>query len=552
MILGDIRSAIRKKLPGYGALLAIILLLLLSFVSVATAIGPGLGNPVVYHGPSLNLFQSLTMNITVNTTTAYVSSPINVIALAKYPNGTVVSPGYMVTLTCSPSGGSFGLSSLKTGYYNVKGVPKYFAGIDTNFAASSPNTYTITATVSDPSGVYLNGTATQVIQIYAMQSATQSPTISTSQGDTGTTQTGSTDTGTTQTGTTQTGTTQTGTSQSATATPAAAATLTVTPTSTPVPSTNTTAAGTTNGGSNLGGAVSSIMPILPYLIIGVIILLLIIAILAYLWLKKSLKVEARKSSAPCDGKSVIPIRVRFVNAFGMSRKWKNDVEVQMETTAGSIQNVVLPNGRDFMDTNLTTSREFGAVTVTGRYNGKASVAVVNFTYAQAHLELSISPASIPADNSSSANINIKIKDEGGNVISPLEDKVIELKSTLGKVPASIKMAARTESVSASIAAGDQSGTAVVTAICSSIKGEASLTLQGIPKRFCMHCGSSMSMEASKCPKCGLTPPSGVDTKQCSTCGVILPEAAKFCHKCGARQPEAVKAPAPQDSGTMKK
>jgi ribosomal protein L40E len=294
------------------------------------------------------------------------------------------------------------------------------------------------------------------------------------------------------------------------------------------------------------------MPILTYLIAGLIILLIIIAILAYLWLKKNLKVEARKSSAPCDGKSVIPIRMRFVNAFGMSRKWKTDVEVQMETTAGSIQNVVLPNGRDFVDANLTTSKEFGVVTVTGRYNGKSAVAIVNFTYAQARLDLSIMPTSIPADGSSSANISIKIKDEEGNIIAPLEDKVIELKSTLGKVPASIKMAARTESVNASIVAGDQSGTAVVTAICNSLKGEGSLSLQGIPKRFCMHCGSSMSMEASKCPKCGLTPPSGVDTKQCSTCGVILPEAAKFCHKCGARQPEIVKTPPPQDSGTINK
>lgn len=56
-----------------------------------------------------------------------------------------------------------------------------------------------------------------------------------------------------------------------------------------------------------------------------------------------------------------------------------------------------------------------------------------------------------------------------------------------------------------------------------------------PARFCMHCGSPMPGEASSCPRCGLTPPSGVDTKQCASCGTVLPEAAKYCHRCGVAQ-----------------
>ena len=61
-----------------------------------------------------------------------------------------------------------------------------------------------------------------------------------------------------------------------------------------------------------------------------------------------------------------------------------------------------------------------------------------------------------------------------------------------------------------------------------------------PARFCMHCGATMSMDAPKCPNCGLIPPSGVDVKSCTACGAVIPEAAKYCDKCGARQPEPKK------------
>jgi ribosomal protein L40E/uncharacterized protein YceK len=56
------------------------------------------------------------------------------------------------------------------------------------------------------------------------------------------------------------------------------------------------------------------------------------------------------------------------------------------------------------------------------------------------------------------------------------------------------------------------------------------------KRFCMHCGTSMPLEAEVCPKCGKTPPSGVDVKTCKNCNAVIPIVAKFCAECGASQP----------------
>lgn len=319
--------------------------------------------------------------------------------------------------------------------------------------------------------------------------------------------------------------------------------VTPTPTSTPLPSTPTPTAlpsnnTTVTGGTDLGG----LGAVLPYIVIVAAILLVILVVLAYLWFKQSLRLEPKKLSAPCDGKATIPVRVSFVNGFGMARRAKSDTEVALESTAGSIQSVVLQSGRDFVDATLTSSKEFGAVTITGRVNNKTAQAKVNFTYGQASLDLSASPAAIPADGGSTSNVTVRIKDESGNIIAPLEGREVELRATLGTIASPVKMPERTAEVSVAYRAADQSGTAVITALSGPLRGEARIALEGVAKRFCMHCGSAMSMEASECPKCGLTPPSGVDTKPCSTCGTTLPEAAKFCYKCGARQPGIPAAP----------
>jgi PKD repeat protein/RNA polymerase subunit RPABC4/transcription elongation factor Spt4 len=284
-------------------------------------------------------------------------------------------------------------------------------------------------------------------------------------------------------------------------------------------------------------------------IVAFIILLLLIAFL-YLWLKSTLRITPKITKVLADGKSAVPIKVMFVNGLGMVKKQRSDIEVEMSSTAGKVQNVVIPTGRDFVDAQLTSSEEFGPVSVTARAKGKTARAEVRFVYDKAVIDLAVSPDSIPADGKSSANVVIKIKDGSGKFIAPLEEMTVDLKSTLGGIKSPAKLLPKAQSATSSITSGDVSGTAVISAASGDLRGEGKLTIIGMPKRFCMHCGTPMEMEAPSCPKCGQTPPSGVDTRQCSTCTTVIPEAAKFCYKCGARQPEIAKPQQPQ--GQVKK
>ena len=300
------------------------------------------------------------------------------------------------------------------------------------------------------------------------------------------------------------------------------------------------------GGLELSGTMLAAAAIIALIVV------LIVVVFLYLWLKSTLKIEPKASKVPADGKSYIPVKVMFVNGLGMVKKQRSDVEVEMSSTAGKIENVVIPTGRDFVEARLVSSEEFGPVTITARAKGKSAKAEVSFVYDKAVLDVSVSPDSIPADGKSSANIVIRVRDGSGKFISPLAERTIDLKSTLGVVKGPVKLMPKDQSATASITSGEVSGTAIITATSGDLKGEGRIAFVGMPKRFCMHCGSPMTMEASSCPKCGLTPPSGVDTRQCSTCGVVIPEAAKYCYKCGARQPEVAKPQQPQDSGAAKK
>jgi ribosomal protein L40E len=200
--------------------------------------------------------------------------------------------------------------------------------------------------------------------------------------------------------------------------------------------------------------------------------------------------------------------------------------------------MVIPAGKEYADVTLTASKECGLVLVTATTEDKAKATTeVRFTGDEAGIDVEITPAEIPADGNSTATIILKVRDRNGMYLTYLDEKVIGLTTTLGTVPAVVKIEPRAPYGSATITSGGQKGTALVRARTGSVVGEGKVQFRELGKRYCMHCGVQMAMEAPFCPKCGKIPPSGVDTKQCSTCNAVLPQPATFCDKCGARQPQ---------------
>ena len=270
------------------------------------------------------------------------------------------------------------------------------------------------------------------------------------------------------------------------------------------------------------------------LTISVILILSLIGL--FIWTRGSLKLLPDQTSIPCDGKSTIPIKIQFANVFGKPRKPKKDCEVKLKTTSGTIRNAIIPAGKEFVQTTLTSSNDCGPVMLTAKSGKQKATAQVNFVSIETGLDVEISPPEIPADSKSTATVTIRVKDDAGNDITSQSERTVELTTTLGTITSPVNIPPETLAGTATITSGQTSGTALVTASIGSLTGEGNVIFEEL-RRYCMYCGTPMSMEAPKCPKCGKIPPSGVDTKECSTCGAVVPLSVKFCDKCGARQPE---------------
>ena len=264
------------------------------------------------------------------------------------------------------------------------------------------------------------------------------------------------------------------------------------------------------------------------------LLLIFAAIVLYLWTRNNLSLVVKQKSIPADGTSTIPIRIQFANGFGQLKKQKFDREVTLAAMSGTIRSVVLPEGKAFVDTLLTASRECGNVRVAASYEGQKAQGTVEFRCDGGSLEITPAEVEIAADGKSTANLVIRMKDRSGNYLHFIDEKTVNLTTTLGTVSSPIRIPSRTQEIRATLVSGTVQGVAVVTATLDQMKGEASIRLKG---RFCMHCGASMGTGAGKCPSCNKAPLSGggVDTKTCPACGVILPVGALFCEWCGAKQ-----------------
>jgi hypothetical protein len=265
------------------------------------------------------------------------------------------------------------------------------------------------------------------------------------------------------------------------------------------------------------------------------VVILLAMVILYLWLKRSLKIAPATMSIPCDGKTQVPVKVSFVNGFGREVKQRSDLDVELKTTSGSIQNVTIPEGKSYVKAMLVPSNEFGRAALTAKAGNKTAKAEVDFVSDRAAFEVSVNPGSIVADGRSTADVTLRIRDGNGNIIAPIQERDVLLKSTMGEIRSPVKIARGTEARSV-IVSSSTGGTAAITAISGDIKGEGSVAFTNVPRRYCMLCGAMMAMEDKRCARCGSVPPSGEDVKTCGNCDTVIPEAARYCHKCGAGQP----------------
>ena len=272
------------------------------------------------------------------------------------------------------------------------------------------------------------------------------------------------------------------------------------------------------------------------LAVGALILIVIAGAGFFLWSRSNLQIILKQKNVQADGASTIPVRVQFVNGFGQLKKQGIDRDVEIKTTSGMIQNVVVPEGKAYAETSLRASREVGPVTVTARSVAKEVQGRVDFLFVPGKLEMIPNPSEIPADGRSKATVTVRIQDASGNGVTFLEDKLVQLTTNLGTIISPGNIPARSQEGTTTITAGETSGTATINAFLDQIGGVGTVRFIPTGKRYCMHCGTSMRIDTAYCPECGKIPPSGVDTKFCAGCAGVIPQSARYCDKCGARQP----------------
>jgi hypothetical protein len=218
----------------------------------------------------------------------------------------------------------------------------------------------------------------------------------------------------------------------------------------------------------------------------------------------SLKATPKIPYVQADGSSRLPVRVEAYNGFGKPRRMRRNTHVDMEVTAGKIDDIIIPAGKSFAEAVLTSSRDFGTVTVTARLGDRAVASTpVEFRLENGSLAVSVSPSSLIADSKSSATITVRVRNGKGQYVSPLEDRAVELATTLGDIIGSITtLQARAQSANARILSPGSIGVATVTATMGNLKGTGRVEFRGLPTRPCSQCGQPVASSATACPWCG--------------------------------------------------
>lgn len=267
-----------------------------------------------------------------------------------------------------------------------------------------------------------------------------------------------------------------------------------------------------------------------------LIIIIIAAAIQEFWKKGRLQLNPLKTNVPCDGTSSILLKVQFVDPFGKPRKQTRDRLVELSSSSGNIQNVVIPEGKETAIAVLRSSNICGLVSLKGKSGIQKAQVSVNFVGNVAELVIEISPPKIPADGFSISSLVIKVKDRTGNFITSLDERIVEMSTTLGTITNPVKISPGTLSGIAILTSGKETGIATVRATLGTIHSEKNVVIEELAERYCMNCGDPLNRDMNICPNCKKPPPSGNEIKECNSCNSIIPAIAMFCDRCGARQP----------------
>jgi RNA polymerase subunit RPABC4/transcription elongation factor Spt4 len=154
----------------------------------------------------------------------------------------------------------------------------------------------------------------------------------------------------------------------------------------------------------------------------------------------------------------------------------------------------------------------------------------------AKVEIKADPKEIIADGRSKSFITIQLLDKKGKPIAAPDDTEVKLTTTSGKLESAVvKILKGKEKAETVLISSRETGKIDLAADASGLESiDIKLNFTQKP-RYCMHCGTMMTLNAKACQNCGKTPLAGVDTKACPNCESVVPVAAKFCSECGAGQ-----------------
>jgi YVTN family beta-propeller protein len=154
------------------------------------------------------------------------------------------------------------------------------------------------------------------------------------------------------------------------------------------------------------------------------------------------------------------------------------------------------------------------------------------------LMIQAEPTEILADGKTKSTITVQLQDDSNRLMAALADTEVKITTTLGTLETPVvRIPKGKDTEKTVITSSTESGLVTVSASGLGLK-TMSTTINFLEKkRFCMHCGALIPFRATRCPKCGRTPPAGLDTKVCKNCNAVVPVVAKFCSECGAGQPE---------------